>query len=68
MLQRVAQASHQAGYPKIASKARDSLNSPQIDGRKIKGCLDYPRRAKRHFWVAVGAQIKKMNIRSTRTC
>lgn len=68
MLQRVAQASHQAGYPKTASKARDSLNGPQIDGRKIKGRLDYPRRAQRRFWVAVGAIIKKMNIRSTKTC
>ena len=51
------QESHQAGYPKIASKARDRLTGPQIDGRKIKGLLDYPRRAQRYFWVAVGAII-----------
>ena len=68
MLQRAAQASHQAGYPKTASKAHDSLTGPQIDGRKIKGLIDYPRRAQRRFWVAAGAIIKKMNIRCTRTC
>lgn len=55
-------ATHQAGYPEIASKARDSITGPQIEVTKIKGLLGYPRRAQRYFWVAVGAMIiKKMN-------
>lgn len=69
MLQRAALASHQAGYPKTASKAIDSLIGPQIEATKIKDRLDYQRRAQRRFWVAAGAlkrkkRKEKMNSRS----
>ena len=64
MLKRHDPSMHQAGYPKIASKVLDSLIGPQIDGRKIKDRLDYQHKAKRYFWVAVGAQIKKRITRS----
>lgn len=63
---RQTQASRQTGYPKIASNALDSLIGPQIDGRKIKDLLGYQRRAKRHFWVVAGAQIKKRKEISSR--
>ena len=54
---RQTQASHQAGYPKIASKVLDALIGPQIEGTKIKDRLEHQHRAQRHFWVAVGAII-----------
>ena len=37
MLKRQTQASHQAGYPKIASQVLDALIGPQIDGDGNQG-------------------------------
>ena len=37
MLKRQTLATHQAGYPKIASKVLDSLIGPQIDGDGNQG-------------------------------